>query len=72
LSVDEALARISADREEGVNTFEKKENLQKVSEIYLKLAEKFPELFHVVDVHDSIQAVQEELQTFISNFLEKR
>lgn len=72
LSVDEALARISADREEGVNTFEKKENLQKVSEIYLKLAEKFPDLFHVVDVHDSIQVVQEELQTFISDFLEKR
>jgi dTMP kinase len=72
LPIDEAIARISADREEGVNTFEKKENLQKVNEIYHKLAEKFPELIHIVDVNKSIQDVEEDLNAFIIEFLEKR
>ncbi len=72
LPIDKAIARISAEREEGVNTFEKKENLQKVREIYFKLVEKFPNLIHVIDVNKSIQDVEEVLQTFIIDFLERR
>ncbi len=72
LPIDEAIARISAEREEGVNTFEKKENLQKVSEIYFKLAEKFPDLIHVMNVNKSIQEVEDDLQKFIVEYLEKR
>ncbi len=62
LPIDEAI----------VNTFEKKENLQKVREIYFKLVEKFPNLIHVIDVNKSIQDVEEVLQTFIIDFLERR
>ena len=69
LHVDKAVTRIANDREEGVNTFEKKESLQRVREIYLKLAEKFPNLFHVVDVNKSISLVEDEIKTFTIDFL---
>ena len=69
LNVDKAVTRIANDREEGVNTFEKKESLQRVREIYLKLAEKFPNLFHVVDVNKSISLVEDEIKTFTIDFL---
>ncbi len=72
LDVDEAIQRIASDREEGVNTFEKKENLQRVRDIYLKLAAKFPDLIHILDVKNPIQEVQEEIQEFIVNFLSNR
>ena len=72
LPVDQAIARISADREEGVNTFEKKENLQKVKTIYLKLADKYSKLFHVVDADRPIPQIEEELQSFIIDFLKDR
>ncbi len=71
LNVEEAISRISKEREEGVNTFEKKESLQRVREIYCKLGEKFPELFHIVDVNKSISSVEEEIKAFILDFLNK-
>ncbi|MHA1198862.1 MAG: dTMP kinase [Candidatus Heimdallarchaeaceae archaeon] len=72
LSVDEAVSRITSGREEGVNTFEKKENLQKVRDIYFKLADKYPNLFHILDVNKPIQEVQDDIQEFIVNFLSNR
>ena len=72
LSVDDAILRIASEREEGVNTFEKKENLQKVRDIYHKLAEKYPKLIHVLNVNKPIQEVQEDIQEFIVNFLSKK
>ncbi|MCE7742735.1 MAG: dTMP kinase [Candidatus Heimdallarchaeota archaeon] len=72
LDVDEAVSRIASEREEGVNTFEKKENLQRVRDIYHKLADKFPDLFHVLNVNKPIQEVQEDIQDFIVNFLSTR
>ncbi len=72
LNVDEAISRIATEREEGVNTFEKKESLQRVREIYLNLAEKYPDLFHIFDVNKPIQEVQEEMQDFIVKFLSNR
>ena len=72
LSEDEAIKRIALDREEGINTFEKKESLQKVRHIYLELSKNFPHLIHVINASKSISEIQEELQEFIINFLEKK
>ena len=72
LNADVAVSRIATDREEGVNTFEKKESLQRVREIYLRLAQKYSNLIHVLDVNKPIQDVQEEIQNFIVEFLRNR
>jgi len=70
--VDVAVSRIASEREEGVNTFEKKENLQRVRNIYHKLAEKYPGLIHVLNVNKPIQEVQEDIQNFVTNYLSDR
>ncbi len=72
LDVDVAVSRITSDREEGVNTFEKKENLQKVRDIYVKLADKYPNLIHIFNVNKPIPEVQEDIQQFIVDFLSNR
>lgn len=72
LSAEEAVSRIASEREEGVNTFEEKENLQKVREIYLKLAERYPNLIHIFNVNKPIQEVQEDIKQFIMDFLSNR
>lgn len=59
LPVDEAIERIASKRIEGVNTFEEEESLCKVKEIYLLLAEKFPQLIETIDATEEISAIQE-------------
>ena len=59
ISVEEALDRIKSERTEGVNTFEKKESLQKVREIYMLLVEETPHLIVKVNACQTIAEVQE-------------
>ena len=72
LPVDVAISRIANDRVEGVNTFEKKENLQTVNEIYFALVDKFPNLFQVVDVNKPLDDVREIINDLILGFLKNR
>jgi dTMP kinase len=69
IPVDDAIERIASDRTEGVNTFEQKENLQKVKKIYLQLAEDDPYLIHVVNGSKPIPTVQNEIKDlFLSRY----
>ncbi len=72
LPVDVAIKRIASDRTEGVNTFEKKESLQKVKEIYYALAKKFPNLFHIIDVDKPIIEVSKIINEYLLNFLQEK
>ena len=72
LPVDVAISRIANDRVEGVNTFEKKENLQRVNEIYSTLTEMFPNLFRVVDVNKPLSDVKDIINDLVLNFIEDR
>ncbi len=72
LPVDVAITRIANDRVEGVNTFEKKENLQRVNEIYFALVEKFPDLFQVVDVDKSLSDVKDIINNLVLDFIKSR
>jgi dTMP kinase len=65
IPVDDAIDRISSDRTEGVNIFEKKENLQEVKKIYLLLAEEDPYSIHVVNGSKPIPMVQNEIKDII-------
>lgn len=69
IPVDNAIERIASERTEGVNTFEKKESLQKVKEIYLQLAEEDPYLINVVKGSKPIPTVQNEIkELFLSRY----
>ncbi|MHA2357966.1 MAG: dTMP kinase [Candidatus Heimdallarchaeaceae archaeon] len=69
IPVDEAIQRIAEDRTEGVNTFEKKESLQKVREIYILLAEENPYLINIVKGAKPIPTIQDELKDiFLSRY----
>jgi len=72
LPVDVAISRIANDRVEGVNTFEKKESLQTVKEIYFALVEKFPNLFQVVDVNKPLLDVKDIINNLVLEFLKNR
>ncbi|MHA1304006.1 MAG: dTMP kinase [Candidatus Heimdallarchaeaceae archaeon] len=61
IPVEEALERISNGRNEGINTFEKKENLTKVREIYKELVGKFPDKIRVIDGTRSIEEVHKDI-----------
>lgn len=66
LPVAVALDRIASERKEGVNTFEKEENLRKVREIYLLLANRFPRLITKLDATKEISEVQEDVLKLIT------
>ena len=72
LPVDAAISRIANDRVEGVNIFEKKENLQRVNEIYFALVEKFPNLFQVIDVNKPLSEVKDIINNLVLDFIKKR
>ena len=72
LPVDAAISRIANDRVEGVNIFEKKENLQRVNEIYFALVEKFPNLFQVIDVNKPLSEVKDIINSLVLDFIKKR
>jgi len=65
IAVDEAINRIAADRTEGINTFEKKENLQKVKKIYSLLAEEDPFSIFVVNGSKPIPTVQNKIKDLV-------
>jgi dTMP kinase len=66
LPVDVALERISSERTEGVNTFEKEESLKKVKSIYLLLAERFPKLIIKLDATKEISEIQKDVLKLIT------
>lgn len=69
IPVDDAIERIASDRTEGVNTFEKKETLQKVKKIYLLLAEDDPYSIYIVNGSKPIPTVQDEIKDlFLSRY----
>ncbi|MHA1408072.1 MAG: dTMP kinase [Candidatus Heimdallarchaeaceae archaeon] len=72
IPVNVALERISADRSEGINTFEKKENLAKVRDIYLNLAEIYPELIKMVKSVKEKESTQTEILEIVKKKIEGR
>ena len=72
IPVKVAIERIASDRTEGVNTFEKEESLQKVREIYLLLADEYPDLIYLKDTNKSIEEVNDELFDYLQNFLRQK
>ncbi|MFW9851809.1 MAG: dTMP kinase [Candidatus Thorarchaeota archaeon] len=72
IPVKVAIERISSDRTEGVNTFEKEESLQKVREIYMLLADEYPDLIHLRDTNKAIEEVNDELFDYLQNFLKQK
>jgi dTMP kinase len=65
IEVNEAIERIAADRNEGINTFERKENLQKVKKIYLHLADEDSYSIFVIKGSKPIPTVQDEIKDLI-------
>lgn len=72
IPVKVAIERIASDRTEGVNIFEKEESLQKVREIYMLLANEFPDLIHLKDTNKPIDEVNDELFEYLQNFLKQK
>ncbi|MHA1708191.1 MAG: dTMP kinase, partial [Candidatus Heimdallarchaeaceae archaeon] len=72
IPVNVALERISVDRSEGINTFEKKENLAKVRDIYLNLAEIYPELIKMVKSVKEKENTQKEILEIVKKEIEGR
>ena len=72
IPVKVAIERIASDRTEGVNTFEKEEGLQKVREIYLLLADEYPDLIQLKDTNKKIEDVNDELLEYLHNFLRQK
>ncbi len=72
IPVKVAIERIASDRTEGVNTFEKEESLQKVREIYMLLADEYPNLIHLRNTNKTIEEVNDELLEHLQNFLRQK
>jgi dTMP kinase len=72
IPVKVAIERIASDRTEGVNTFEREESLQKVREIYILLANEYPDLIHLKDTNKTIEEVSDELLDHLQNFLQQK
>ena len=70
LPVDVALDRIASERTEGVNSFEKDENLRKVKNIYSLLADKFPKIITKLDATKEISEIQESVLKLIIQLLQ--
>lgn len=64
--VDVALDRITSERSEGINTFEKEESLRKVKDIYLLLADRFPKLIIKLDATKEISEIQEDVLKLVT------
>ncbi len=70
IDVEEALKRINNGRLNGANSFEKRETLQKVDEIFKQLSKKFPQLFTTINSGKEIQEVHYEITSEIERLLQ--
>jgi len=69
--VDYAMKRILKERKNGANSFEKRESLTKVREIFLLLAEKEPNIITIVDSTLSVDEVHKNIVKIVMKRLKE-